>query len=58
MAISSDGGFMVDGAVMESPSEQDQPRLYLSKLDQLEAKPIAGPAEVWRPTDSRAARQR
>jgi serine/threonine-protein kinase len=42
MAISSDGRFMVFSAVKENPSPQDKPRLYLRRLDQLGAKPIAG----------------
>jgi serine/threonine-protein kinase len=42
MAISSDGRFIVFGAVKENPGPQDKPRLYLRKTDQLESKPIAG----------------
>jgi len=42
MAISSDGRFLVYSAVKENPAPQDKPRLYLRRLDELEAKPIAG----------------
>jgi len=42
MAISGDGRFIVYSAVKENPGTQDKPRLYLRRLDQLEAKPIAG----------------
>jgi eukaryotic-like serine/threonine-protein kinase len=42
MAISSDCRFIVYSAVKENPGPQDKPRLYLRRLGQLEAKPIAG----------------
>jgi serine/threonine-protein kinase len=42
MAISGDGRFIVYAVVKENPSEQDKPRLYLRRFDQLEAKPVAG----------------
>ena len=42
ISLSSDSRFMVYSAVKENPGNQDQPRLYLRRLDQLEAKPIAG----------------
>jgi serine/threonine protein kinase/Tol biopolymer transport system component len=42
MAISSDGHFIVYSAVKENPGSQDEPRLYLRRLDRLEAKPLAG----------------
>ena len=42
MAISSAGRFIVYSAVKENPGAQDKPCLYLRRLDQLEAKPIAG----------------
>jgi eukaryotic-like serine/threonine-protein kinase len=42
MALSSDGRFIVYSAVKENPGVEDKPRLYLRRLDQLEAKPIAG----------------
>ncbi|MBZ5514226.1 MAG: serine/threonine-protein kinase, partial [Acidobacteriia bacterium] len=42
MAISSDGRFILYAAVKEDPGTQEKPRLYLRRLDQLEAKAIAG----------------
>ena len=42
MAISSDGRFIVYSAVTENPGPQAKPHLYLRRIDQLEAKPIAG----------------
>ena len=42
MALSGDGRFMVYAAVKENAGPQDKSRLYLRRLDQLEAKPIAG----------------
>jgi serine/threonine-protein kinase len=42
MAISSNGRFIVYCAVNKNPGPQDKPRLYLRRLDQLEARPIAG----------------
>ncbi len=42
MAISSDGRFIVYSAIKENPTLQDKPRLFLRKLDQMEAKPISG----------------
>ncbi len=42
MAISSDGKFIVYCAIKENPGAQDQPQLYLRRMDQLEATPIAG----------------
>jgi serine/threonine protein kinase/Tol biopolymer transport system component len=42
MAISSDGEFVVYSAIKENPGPQDKPCLYLRKMDQLEAKAIAG----------------
>ena len=42
MAISSDGRFVVYSAIEENPGPQARPRLYLRRMDQSEAKPIAG----------------
>jgi eukaryotic-like serine/threonine-protein kinase len=49
MALSSDGRFVVYSAVKENPTPQDKPRLYLRRIDQLEAKPIAGTEGGLRP---------
>jgi len=45
MAISSDGRFIVYSAIEENPGPQAQPKLYLRRLDQSEAKPITGTEE-------------
>jgi serine/threonine-protein kinase len=42
MAISSDGKFIVYSAIEENPGPQAKPHLYLRKMDQSEANPIAG----------------
>jgi serine/threonine protein kinase len=42
MTISSDGMFVVYSAIEENPGPQAKPRLYLRRIDQLEAKSIAG----------------
>ena len=42
MVLSGDGRFLVYSAVKENPGAQDKPRLYLRRIDQLEARPIAG----------------
>lgn len=42
MAISGDGRFIVYSAVKEDPGPQDEPRLYLRRIDQLTAQPIPG----------------
>jgi eukaryotic-like serine/threonine-protein kinase len=42
MAISSDGRFIVYSAIEENPGPQAKSFLYLRRLDQSEAKPIAG----------------
>jgi Tol biopolymer transport system component len=42
LAISSDGRFVVYSAIEENPGPQAKPQLYLRRMDQLEAKPIAG----------------
>jgi len=42
MALSNDGRFVVYSAIAENPGAQAKPQLYLRRLDQLEAKPIAG----------------
>ncbi len=42
LAISSDARFVVYSAVKENPGAQDRPRLYMRRLDQLGATPIAG----------------
>jgi serine/threonine protein kinase/Tol biopolymer transport system component len=42
MAVSNDGRFVVYSAIEENPGSQAKPQLYLRKIDQLEAKPIAG----------------
>jgi len=42
MVISSDGRFVIYSAVKENPGPEDEPRLYLRRLDQTVAKPIAG----------------
>ena len=42
MAISSDGRFVVYSAIEENPGPQAKPRLFLRRMDQSQAKPIAG----------------
>ena len=42
MAISADGRFLVYSAIEENPGPQLKPKLYLRRMDQGEAKPIAG----------------
>jgi len=42
MTISSDGRFVVYSAIEEDPGPQAKPRLYLRRMDQSEAKSIAG----------------
>jgi Tol biopolymer transport system component len=42
MTISSDGRFVVYSAIEENPGPQAKPRLYLRRIDQLEAISIAG----------------
>jgi hypothetical protein len=42
MAISSDGRFVVYSALEENPGPQVKSRLFLRRMDQSEAKPIAG----------------
>jgi len=42
VAISSDGAFIVYSAIEENPGPQAKPQLYLRRLDQSAAKPIAG----------------
>ncbi len=42
MAISADGRFLVYSAIEENPGPQAKPQLYLRRMDQGEAKPIAG----------------
>ena len=42
MAISSDGRFAVYSAIEENPGPQAKPRLLFRRMDQPEAKPIAG----------------
>jgi len=42
MTISSDGRFVVYSAIEENPGPQAKPRLYLRRMDQSVAKPIAG----------------
>jgi eukaryotic-like serine/threonine-protein kinase len=42
MTISSDGMFVVYSAIEENPGPQAKPRLYLRRIDQSEAKSIAG----------------
>ena len=42
VAMSKDGGFIVYSAVAEDPGPQAKAQLYLRKIDQPEAKPIAG----------------
>ncbi len=42
LALSSDGRFLVYSAIRENSGEQEKSQLYLRRLDQLEAKPIAG----------------
>ena len=42
MTISSDGRFVVYSAIEENPGPQAKPRLYLRRMDQSEAKSIAG----------------
>jgi len=42
IAISSDGKFIVYSAIEENPGPQAKPQLYLRRMDQSAAKPIAG----------------
>ena len=42
MAISKDGKFVVYSAIEENPGPQAKPQLYLRRMDQSTAKPIAG----------------
>ena len=42
VAISSDGNFIVYSAIEENPGPQAKPQLYLRRIGQLAAKPIAG----------------
>ena len=42
MAISIDGKFIVYSAIEENPGPQAKPQLYLRRMDQSAAKPIAG----------------
>ncbi len=42
LAISSDGRFVVYSAIEENPGPQAKPQLYLRRIGQSEAKPIAG----------------
>jgi serine/threonine protein kinase len=42
MAISRDGEFVVYSAIEENPGPQAKPQLYLRRMDQSAAKPIAG----------------
>jgi len=42
MAISANGRFLVYSAIEENPGPQVKPQLYLRRMDQGEAKPIAG----------------
>ena len=42
MAISGDGRFVAYSAIEENPGPQAKPRLYLRKMDQVEARPITG----------------
>jgi len=42
LAISGDGSFIVYSAIEENPDVKACPQLYLRRVDQLEAKPIAG----------------
>lgn len=42
IAISRDGRFVIYSAIEEDPGPEAQPRLYLRRMDQEEARPIAG----------------
>ncbi len=42
LAISSDGTFVVYSAIEENPGPQARPRLFLRRMEQSEARPIAG----------------
>lgn len=42
MAVSADGRVLVYSAVRANPGPGDRPRLYLRRIDELEAKPIMG----------------
>ncbi len=42
MAFSHDGQFVIHSAIPENPKPGDRSRLFLRRLDQMEAKPIAG----------------
>lgn len=42
MAISKDSKFIVYSAIVENPDSQARPQLYLRKMDQSKASPIAG----------------
>jgi hypothetical protein len=49
MAISGDGTFVVYSAVEENPSPQAESQLYLRRLDQPAARPIAGTEDARNP---------
>jgi eukaryotic-like serine/threonine-protein kinase len=42
MAFSNDGRFVVYGAVAENPTPDVKPQLYLRRMDEMDARPIAG----------------
>ena len=42
MAVSSDGSFIVYSAIPENPGLQARPQIYLRRLSQMDAAPIAG----------------
>jgi Protein kinase domain/WD40-like Beta Propeller Repeat len=42
IALSSDGGFIVYSAINENPGPQTKPQIYLRKMDQIDAAPVAG----------------
>ena len=42
MAVSSDGKFVIYSAIEENPGPEAKPRLFLRRMDQLEATPISG----------------
>jgi hypothetical protein len=42
MAIASDGSFIVYSAIAEDPGPQAKPQIYLRRMDQMDAAPVAG----------------
>jgi len=42
MAVSSDGSFIVYSAIPENPGPRAKPQIYLRRMDQVDAAPVAG----------------